>query len=73
MLELVACATVLVVVLAFFDATVELVVPHPPRVSTKPIAHIRSIFDCTVFIILHGKKVKIIPAFQSFPLTLTES
>lgn len=54
MLELVACATVLVVVLEFVDATVELVVPHPPRVSTKPIAHIRSILDGIVFIIFHS-------------------
>lgn len=54
MLELLACVTVLVVVLEFVDATVELVFPHPPRVSTKPITHIRSILYDIVFIILHG-------------------
>ena len=54
MLELVACATVLVVVLEFVEAMVELVVPHPPRVSTKTIAHIRSILCVIVFIIFHG-------------------
>lgn len=54
MLELVACATVLVVVLEFVEAAVELVVPHPPRVSAKPITHIRSILCIIGFIILHG-------------------
>lgn len=54
MLELVACAMVLVVVLELVEATVELVVPHPPRVSTKPIAHITSILCVIVFIILHS-------------------
>ena len=54
MLELVACATVLVVVLEFVEATVELVVPHPPKVITKPITHIRSTLYDIVFIILHG-------------------
>ena len=54
MLELVACATVLVVVIEFVEARVELVVPHPPRVSTKPIAHITSILCVIVFIILYS-------------------
>lgn len=54
MLELVTCATVLVVVLEFVEATVELVVPHPPKVITKPIAHIRSILDGIGFIILYS-------------------
>ena len=54
MLELVVCATVLVVVLELVEAIVELVVPHPPRVSTKLIAHIRSILDGIVFIIFHS-------------------
>ena len=54
MLELVACATVLAVVLEFVEASVEFVVPHPPRVSTKPITHIRSILDGIVFIIFHS-------------------
>lgn len=54
MLELVACATVLIVVLEFVEARVELVVPHPPKVSTKPIAHIISILYDIVFIILYS-------------------
>ena len=53
-MELVACAIALVVVLELVEVTVELVVPHPPKVITKPIAHIRSILDGIVFIILHG-------------------
>ena len=54
MLELVACVTVLAVVIEFVEARVELVVPHPPRVSTKPIAHMRSILCVIGFIIFHG-------------------
>ena len=54
MLELLACATVLVVVLEFVKTVVEFAAPHPPRVTTKPIAHIRSILDGIIFIILHS-------------------
>ena len=41
-------------VLEFVEARVELVVPQPPRVSTKPIAHIRSILDDIGFMIFHS-------------------
>ena len=54
MLELVACATILVVVLEFVDTVVEVAAPHPPKVFSKPIAHIRSILDGIIFILFHS-------------------